>query len=47
VTFANIEATAERIIGAPVKIVLGSPAELAMDADKPYQVDMLRAALPR
>ncbi len=43
VTFGDIEATAERIIGAPVKIVLGSPAELAMDADKPYQVDMLRA----
>ncbi len=43
VTFADIEATGERLIGAPVKIILGSPAELAMDADKPYQVDMLRA----
>ncbi len=45
VTFADIEATAGRILGAPVKIVLGSPAEMAMDADKPYQVDMLRAVL--
>lgn len=43
VTFADIEATAGRIIGAPVKVVLGGPAELAMDADKPYQVDILRA----
>ncbi|MBP6786853.1 MAG: hypothetical protein KA170_04640, partial [Candidatus Promineofilum sp.] len=43
VTFADIEATAGRIIGAPVQIVLSSPAEVAMDGDKPFQVDMLRA----
>jgi molybdopterin-guanine dinucleotide biosynthesis protein A len=43
VTFADIEATAGRILGAPVQIVLSSPAEVAMDADKPHQVDMLRA----
>lgn len=43
VTFADIEATAGRLIGAPVQIVLSSPAEVAMDADKPFQVDMLRA----
>ena len=43
VTFADVEATAGRILGAPVRIVLGSPAEMAMDADKPYQVDILRA----
>jgi molybdopterin-guanine dinucleotide biosynthesis protein A len=43
VTFADVEATAGRIIGAPVQIVLSSPAEVAMDADKPFQVDMLRA----
>ncbi len=42
-SFADVEATAGRILGAPVRIVLDSPAELAMDADKPYQVDMLRA----
>lgn len=43
VTFADIEATAGRILGAPVRIVLSSPAEMAMDGDKPFQIDMLRA----
>jgi len=43
VTFADVEAIAGQIIGGPVKIILSSPAEVAMDADKPYQVDMLRA----
>jgi molybdopterin-guanine dinucleotide biosynthesis protein A len=43
VTFADIEAIAGRILGAPVQIILSSPAEVAMDADKPYQVDILRA----
>ena len=43
VTFADVEAIAGRIIGGPVKIILSSPAEVAMDADKPYQVDILRA----
>lgn len=47
VTFADIEATAGRIIGAPVRIVLGSPPELAMDVDKPFQVDLLRAEFGR
>ncbi len=43
VTFNDIEATAERLLGSPIKIVLDGPPELAMDADKPFQVDMLRA----
>ena len=43
VTFNDIEATAQRVLGSPVKIVLDGPPELAMDADKPFQVDMLRA----
>lgn len=43
VTIADIEATAGRILGAPVKIILDGPPELAMDADKPFQVDLLRA----
>lgn len=43
VTFADIEATAGRILGAPIKIILDGPPELAMDADKPFQVDLLRA----
>ncbi len=43
VTIPDVEAVAGRIIGAPVKIILDGPPELAMDADKPFQVDMLRA----
>jgi molybdopterin-guanine dinucleotide biosynthesis protein A len=43
VTVADVEKTAERIIGAPVKIILDGSPELAMDADKPFQVDLLRA----
>jgi hypothetical protein len=43
VTIADIEATAARILGAPVKIILDGPPELAMDADKPFQVEQLRA----
>ncbi len=42
-TIADVETTASRILGAPVKIILDGPPELAMDADKPFQVDMLRA----
>jgi hypothetical protein len=44
---AEIEEKAASIINAPVQVVLDPPAELAMDADKPYQVDMLRAELRR
>lgn len=43
VTIPDIEATASRVMGAPVKIILDGPPELAMDADKPFQIDMLRA----
>jgi len=43
VTIADIEHAAGRIIGAPVKVILDGPPELAMDADKPFQVDILRA----
>lgn len=38
----EIEQTAQRIIGKPVKTILTPYAELAMDADKPHQVDLLR-----
>jgi hypothetical protein len=38
----DIELAAERIIGAPIKIQISPFAELAMDADKPHQVDMIR-----
>jgi molybdopterin-guanine dinucleotide biosynthesis protein A len=47
VTFADVEATAERILGAPVKIILDGPPELAMDADKPFQVELLRTEFAR
>ncbi len=44
-TIADIEATAERITNLPVKIILDPPPELAMDADKPNQVELVRAEL--
>jgi hypothetical protein len=44
---AEIEKKAASIVGTPVQIVLDPPAELAMDADKPQQVDLLRAELRR
>lgn len=47
VTIPDIEATASRILGAQAKIILDGPPELAMDADKPFQVEMLRAEFSR
>ena len=46
-TLPEIEETAERIAGVPVKVVLDPPVELAMDADKPGQVDLVRAELEK
>ncbi len=46
-TLTDIEKTAENLIHRPIKVVLNPPAEIAMDADKPHQVDMLRADLKR
>ncbi len=43
----DVTRKAASIINYPVEIVLDPPAELAMDADKPEQVDMLRAELRR
>lgn len=40
---AELKVEAERILGGPVRIVAVPFAELAMDADKVEQVDMLRA----
>ena len=42
VTFVDIEEKVQQAIGRPVQTVLSSHAELAMDADKPHQVDLLR-----
>ncbi len=47
VTVQDIEVTAQRLTGLPVKIVLNSFAEVGMDADKPYQVDLLREELAK
>lgn len=45
VGIAEIEQTVERIVGCPGQVCLSPHAELAMDADKPRQVEMLRADL--
>jgi hypothetical protein len=42
-TMAEVETVAERAIGGPVKILISSHAELAMDIDKPSHVEILRA----
>jgi CTP:molybdopterin cytidylyltransferase MocA len=41
-TIAEIEATATRMFGAPIRVLLSPHADLAMDADKPEQVELLR-----
>jgi GTP:adenosylcobinamide-phosphate guanylyltransferase len=47
-TLAEVAQTASRMLdGRPVKIVLSQYAELGMDADKPHQVEILRADLAR
>jgi molybdopterin-guanine dinucleotide biosynthesis protein A len=46
-SFADIEATAYRITGRPCQIMLNPHAEIAMDADKPEQVLLLRADIER
>lgn len=45
--FAEIEETAARILARPVQIIVNPNAEIAMDADKPYQVDLLRSDLSK
>ena len=41
----EIEKKASEILGLPIKVVLSPYAEIGMDADKPHQVEMLRAEL--
>ena len=41
-SFADIEEAALRITGKPCQVLLNPHAELAMDADKPEQVELLR-----
>lgn len=42
-SLAEARVAAERLVGCPVRAIISPHAELAMDADKPYQVDLLRA----
>ena len=46
-SIGDAENAAGRILQSPVQIVLDPPAELAMDVDKPQQVELLRADLRR
>lgn len=46
-SFADIEAVTERITGRPAQTMLNPHAEIAMDADKPEQVLLLRADIER
>lgn len=43
VSIHDIEETAERVVNRPAAVVLNPHAEIAMDADKPAQVELLRA----
>ncbi|MCP5100670.1 MAG: NTP transferase domain-containing protein [Chloroflexi bacterium] len=45
VKLLDLEDTIFRILNRPVKVILSPFAELAMDADKPNQVDLLRKEL--
>jgi hypothetical protein len=42
-TIYEIENTAEKILGRPVKVFITDRAELAMDVDKPSHVELMRA----
>jgi molybdopterin-guanine dinucleotide biosynthesis protein A len=39
---SEVEQTASRVIGQPIKILVSPEAELAMDVDKPHQFELLR-----
>jgi molybdopterin-guanine dinucleotide biosynthesis protein A len=41
-SITDLEAIGLRLLSEPVKVVMTPYAELVMDADKPYQVDLLR-----
>ncbi|MGD2050097.1 MAG: NTP transferase domain-containing protein [Chloroflexota bacterium] len=41
----EVEKTASRVIGQPVKVLVSTDAELAMDVDKPHQLELLREVL--
>jgi hypothetical protein len=41
-SIADLEGIGLRFFGRPIKVVETPHAEIVMDADKPYQVDLLR-----
>lgn len=41
----EVERTASRVVGQPVKVLVSTDAELAMDVDKPHQLELLREVL--
>lgn len=44
-SLADVEALAQRMFGAPIRVITSPYPELAMDADKPAQFDLLRRHL--
>lgn len=46
-TLAQVEQRASQILGYPGRAVIAPYAELAMDVDKPHQLDIVRAELQR
>lgn len=42
-SLAEVEQTGQKILNGPVKVVISPHAEIAMDADKPNQIDLLQA----
>ncbi|HIP96895.1 MAG TPA: hypothetical protein EYH32_06735 [Anaerolineae bacterium] len=46
-TLAQAEQRASKILGYPGRVVIAPYAELAMDVDKPHQLDLVRAELRR
>jgi NDP-sugar pyrophosphorylase family protein len=42
-SLAEVEQIGQKILSGPVKVIISPHAEIAMDADKPHQVDLLQA----
>lgn len=44
-SLSDLERIGQRLLGAPIKIVLARHAELGMDGDKPHQIELIQTAL--
>lgn len=44
-SLSDLELIGQRLLGAPIKIILARHAELGMDGDKPHQIELIQAAL--